>query len=315
MKYISNAKYFFLKTVRTAISILLRYSISAKFSDFLIWPVFKRLFGNYEEVVHIGGNIRLRVYGDMEDMVNKTLLFMSGFLPFAWEPVTARLVIFLADKVKCAVVAGAHIGYYPLLLTKTNPRTKVYAFEPNPFIYDRLLDNLELNRASGVVPTCAALGDVPGRKNMYFDFGQSSLIETGRRHAGSGEVEVDTLDEMFKSENILPDLMILDAEGYEPRILAGAVLILDHSAPDVIFEINPKALRAAGSSSEGLCSIFSSRGYSIFIIEDVHSIRVVSGSDLSVKLSLHTGSLSGGVSFVNAFATMYPERLKGMIVG
>lgn len=268
-----------------------------------MWPVSKRLFGTYEEVVNIGGNIRMRVYGDMEDMVNKNLLFMSGSVPLAWEPVTTRLALFLSSKVKCAVVAGAHIGYYALVLAKTNPDTKVYAFEPNPLIYDRLIDNLELNNASSVKPFCVALGDAHGHKNMFFDFGQSSFLETGRQHAGSGEVEIVTLDEVFNKRDVLPDLMILDAEGYEPRILAGATAVLDRAAPDVIFELNPKALRAAGSSADELCSVFSSRGYLVYIIEEVHSTHSLFLSDFPIRLSTYSGSLPKGQSFVNAFAT------------
>lgn len=287
----------------------LRYSPLEAFSNFLMWPVAKRLFGDYDEVVSVGGGIHMRVHGDMEDMVNKSLLFCSAYIPFAWEPGTARFVRLISPKVKCVVVAGAHIGYYPLLIGTANSEAVVYAFEPNPFIFEKLLDNLSLNRVQNVRPSKVALGDVTEQRRMYFDFGQSSLVETGRPHAGAGEVEVITLDEVFASETILPDLMILDAEGYEPSILAGAASILDRSMPNVIFELNPKTLRAAGSSPEQLCALFERRGYSLFIIDDRHGYPTDTAVDDEPRLFAYSESLLDGVSFANVFATKTPEKV------
>jgi hypothetical protein len=164
MEKVSN-KYFYI--LRRILSILMRISHSAKFNDFLLWPVSKRLFGRYEEVITIKGNLLMRVYGDMEDMVNKILLFTSEYVPLAWEPGTARLVEFLAKECNLAIVAGSHIGYYPLIIGDTNSGCNVHAFEPNPANRSRCLDNVNLNNLNNVIVIDKALGkNVWPRKNV-----------------------------------------------------------------------------------------------------------------------------------------------------
>lgn len=299
------------RLLRRLISVILRHSPSRRLSDILLWPVSRRLFGGgYTEIVRIKDGLFMRVYGDMRDMVNKTLLFMNGYRSLAWEPATARLVEAFAPDVRCAVVAGAHIGYYPLIIAVTNLRAIVHTFEPDPVNYERLLDNLKLNDAQNVKPEFAALGDTVGRQTMYFDSGQSSLVNTNRPNSGSGAVSVTTLDEFFKDQAVLPDLMIFDAEGYEPQIISGAASVLDRAHPDIIFELNPKALRAANSTPDKLCDMLLLRGYSIFIIEDDYAHRLNTKSNSVVKLLPYKGFSAGDVSFVNAFATMYPDSIR-----
>ncbi len=301
--------------LRRLLSIVLRHSPSERLSDFLLWPVSRRLFGSgYTEIVNISDTISMRVYGDMRDMVNKTLLFMSKYQSLAWEPVTARLVDLLAPNALCVVVAGAHIGYYPLIISGTNANAIVYAFEPDPRNYERLVDNLKLNNALNVRPLFTALGDTVGQQTMYFDSGQSSLVNTNRPASGSGTVSVMTLDEVFKDKVDLPDLMIFDAEGYEPQILLGAASVIDRASPDIIFEINPKALCSAGSTPDKLCAMLSDRGYALFIVEDNYTHDLSTKFDSAVKLRPYEESLVERMSFVNAFATLHPERFRQYIM-
>ena len=303
------------RTIRQTFSLALRYSLSQRFSDMLLWPVSRRLFGRgYEETVEIKSGLFMKVYGDMEDMVNKTLLFMSGFQPLAWEPATARLVDALSHHIQCAVVAGAHIGYYPLIIAAANPKAEIWAFEPDPFNYKRLMENLSLQPTRhNVIAKPVALGDADGRQAMYFDFGQSSLVDTARPHAQKGIVPVTTLDHLFEDQTVLPDLIVLDAEGYEPHILRGAGATIGRVHPDIIFELNPKTLHAAKSSPEALCALLLDRGYAIFLIEDDYRHRMNGAFNTTVKLVPYAGVLPDSVSFVNAFATVHPERIRAYL--
>lgn len=301
--------------IRRVMSVILRHVRSRKISDILLWPVSRRLFSRgYSEVVTIMPRVRVRVYGDMEDMVNKMLMFMSDTRELAWEPMTARLVRALAPKVKVAVVAGSHIGYYPLLIAGTHPAATVYAFEPNPTSYKKLVDNISLNNFSHIVARESALGATAGEQKMFFDFGQSSFVESSRLHAGEGMVKVQTLDQVSDSEFVqAPNLLILDAEGYEPQILRGALRTIEKHHPDIIFELNPSALKAAGSSPRELCDVLQARGHSLFIIEDDYSHSTYGTLPSNIVLTPYKGSLLPGISFVNAFATVHPERIQQYI--
>ncbi len=261
----------------------------------------------------------MEVYGDMEDMVNKTLLFMAGHKEYAWEPATSRLARLLALDAQTAVVAGSHIGYYPLILSEAHPSLVVHAFEPNPKNFERLVRNISINNAEQIQPYAAALGDVSGEQHMFFDFGQSSFVDSGRAHAGEGRVLVQTLDELFAKGvagtvgATMPDLMIFDAEGFESHILRGGQKTIHAHKPHIIFEINPKALAAAGSSAEELCGYLAKEGYSVFIIEDDYSHSFSKESGTEIRLSPYSDERVSNVSFVNAFATMEPNRFKTYI--
>lgn len=289
--------------IRRIISLLLKYSPSSKFSDILLWPISSRLFGGYSEIVKINKDLKLKVYGDMEDMVNKVLLFTSNYTQLAWEPGTARLVEKLSAGQVCVVVAGSHIGYYPVLIASCNDRSIVYAFEPNPFNFKRLKENVDLNKLKNIIIDQSALSDVSGKENMYFDFGQSSLVDSGRKHSSQGLVNTTRLDDFIINNNIKPDIIILDAEGYESKILNGGMKYVLNNHPDIIFELNPKALIAAGSSAEGLVNSIKSAGYKLFIIEEGnHGLSF--NNNVSVKLVEYKNYDTSKISFINIYATI-----------
>ncbi len=302
-----------LRICRQLVGFLIRFSPSQRFTDFLLWPVSKRLFKNYREIVSVARNIKMEVYGDMEDMVNKTLLFMTGKKELSWEPVTTRLVAELSLSSPIAVVAGAHIGYYPLVVSANSPSITVLSFEPNPKNYERFVRNISLNNFTNIVPSQMALGDKVGEQKMYFDFGQSSFVDSRRKHAGEGNVSITTLDEEFKDKLDGPDLMIFDAEGFEANILRGGAKTINKFKPNMILEINPKALIAAGTSTQELYRLIAKEGYSIFIIDDDYSHSLNTKSGLKIRLMPYSEDRLENVSFVNAFATMEPNRFSHYI--
>jgi len=302
---------FILKIFRRMISFLVRFLPTGKITDFLVWPLSKRLFGyGYSEIVNIDTNLKMRLYGDMNDMVNKSLLFMSGYKNLAWEPVTARLVKQLAPQIKTVVVAGSHLGYYPLIISANNPNSKIYAFEPNPTNYKRFVDNIYINNFLNIKANQIALGEKEGEEKMFFDSGQSSFFESEREHSGEGLVKITTMDKFFNSLSQKPDLLVLDAEGYEPNILKGAQLIVEESKPDIIFEVNPNTLKAGGSHQNELCNMLMSRGYKLFMIEDDYRHYLNDVADPVIVLKEFSVFLLDNMPFVNLFATMNEEKVK-----
>jgi len=301
---LSKSKKLLLRFLRIIFSYILKYSKSLKLNELLIWPVYSRLFSHgYTEIVEIYPGILMKVYGDMEDMVNKVLMFTSKYVKLAWEPGTARLVERIAKHSKCSVVAGSHIGYYPLILSKLNNLSKVYAFEPNPINFDRLVENIKLNNFINISAENIALGNEIGNKKMYFDFGQSSFVNSSRKHKGEGIVSICTVDIFFQNMVEKPDLLILDAEGYEMNIINGANKLIESQHPDIIFELNPTTLKASGNTMQSLFIYLNKHGYKVSVIDEGnHSISF--NNNVEIKLIDINSFDFSKISFVNVFATV-----------
>ena len=74
----------------------------------------------------------------------------------------------------CVFDVGANIGVFALKAAREVQPGKVYAFEPNPLTYPRLLQNLERNHAQNVSPFPTAIGYCTG--TAHFDPSSASTL-------------------------------------------------------------------------------------------------------------------------------------------
>lgn len=165
-----------------------------------------------------------------------------------------------------AVDIGAHIGYFSSLLSRlVGPTGKVLAFEPSPENFPLLLHNISQMGCLNVVPIQAAVSDRPGRPLLYVSPGHSnhSLVPGYTDSEGTVTVDAVSLDQYCASSAIHQvDLIKIDAEGAEPLILAGMKQLLSATPRlAMIVEVNPNALRSAGSSPQLLLALLAAHGY------------------------------------------------------
>lgn len=122
---------------------------------------------------------------------------------------------------------GAHLGQYPLLLWRNFRR--IIALEPHPDNYKVLEENISREGISNVIFLKEAASDSDGMAMLYVgDFDGHTLEEERHRglpqHDGKGflvkTVTIDTLVRESKYDSI--DLLKIDAEGSESRVLSGA---------------------------------------------------------------------------------------------
>jgi FkbM family methyltransferase len=143
--------------------------------------------------------------------------------------------------------AGANIGRYSTALKKCIPACKLYAFEPNPYAFEKL--NEQGNR-TGFKCFCTGLSDNPAKSQLYFDKNEKHtelatleknvLTDVFGREAGSCEIHLTTLD-TFCNEHSIKRIHFLkiDTEGHEFRVLKGAQNLLQNNLIDIIqFEFN-----------------------------------------------------------------------------
>lgn len=138
---------------------------------------------------------------------------------------------------------GANVGSFSLLACSVVGARGI-AFEPVPSTYERLVENLRLNRLEGRL-RCFNQGVGAERGSLAF----TSDSDTTNHALAAGEecgevidVEVTSLDTALRGES--PALLKIDVEGYETPVLDGAHEVLQNeSTHSVIVELNGSGKR------------------------------------------------------------------------
>lgn len=136
-----------------------------------------------------------------------------------------------------AVDVGAHVGFWTYDLAKRFNR--VYAYEPNPASYQCLLMNTK--EFDNVVAENLAVGDTAGACKVCPD--QQRIGNTGSYFIQPdpwGDIAVVRLN-----ERRLPgcDLLKIDVEGFEYRVLEGAGKLIRAHKPVIIMECTDRKFR------------------------------------------------------------------------
>ncbi|MEA2467124.1 MAG: hypothetical protein QOJ57_1250, partial [Thermoleophilaceae bacterium] len=158
---------------------------------------------------------------------------------------------------------GGHIGKFAVVLgAAVGPRGQVHAFEPLPASYARLVENLALNGLDQVVTHRSAVSDRVGEEELVL-YGEgraswSSLVPRSIeredwvvRPEETVTVPTTTIDEAALSLGIERiDLLKIDVEGAEAKVLAGASGLLERGAVDaVLIELSDETLVPAGTTA------------------------------------------------------------------
>lgn len=153
-------------------------------------------------------------------------------------------------KIICGGVVldvGASVGDYCAALKRYNPKCSIYAFEPHPATYTKLINNTE---SLGISALNVGVGFNEGFFTLY-DYADNDGSEHASLHRGvigqihkgqavEHKVKVISLDDFVLQHNIEQiALLKIDTEGHEFEVLRGASSLLKAGRIDVIhFEFN-----------------------------------------------------------------------------
>lgn len=155
------------------------------------------------------------------------------------------------------VDAGASIGDCTLTFAKlVGPSGHVFAFEPHPLSFIALKLNFE--KWTNVVPFNTALAESGMQLSMI------PQRNSGASYVLNGDhglpIEATTLDDFSRFVERC-DLLHLDAEGFEPRILSGGMVFLEKFRPAIVLEINHGCLSRYGLNEEFVMRMLTRLGY------------------------------------------------------
>jgi FkbM family methyltransferase len=147
--------------------------------------------------------------------------------------------------VHCFFDIGANYGTHSILFLSQNIQT--ITFEPNPTCHKYFHELLTTNDLSSRVEPFA-LGEKESMTKLVFPEKETWLGKINNNEDVSTNtslnqnvinVQVISLDSYVLKNNLNPDLIKIDTEGYEEFVILGAAETLSKKKPLVIFECNP----------------------------------------------------------------------------
>jgi FkbM family methyltransferase len=209
----------------------------------------------------------------------ETSIFWLGINNFDWELMTRQIWVHLCQSSRTILDIGANTGIYATLAKVYSPNAVVYAFEPQPNIFNVLKKNNKLNNFD-IHCEKLALSNQEGIMPFY-NYGASTFT-TGNTTAGSlnkdwqtGEqysinVPVKELKTYVEANNIEKiDLIKIDVETYEYEVLSGYGKYLQAHQPIIILEIQN------GVIGGEVKTLFDQALYSFFNIDEKIGLRKV----------------------------------------
>jgi FkbM family methyltransferase len=180
------------------------------------------------------------------------------------------------------VDVGANIGTVTLTLLRERMFRKAVAVEPIPGNYRRLTRNLWLNglrhrarpiqaaagRESGMVRmTVSPTNHGDHRMRPSVSLGPEQMLESTWP---SVDVQCHRLDDIVAEH---PDLLWMDVQGFELRVLEGAPRMLATGVP-VVMEFAPYWIAQAGIDADEFCGFFSSSFGTFFDLRPPAPVRM-----------------------------------------
>tara|TARA_B110000908_G_C10220355_1_gene435009 strand:- start:724 stop:1521 length:798 start_codon:yes stop_codon:yes gene_type:complete len=217
---------------------------------------------------------------DNNDYISKAVLAGTD-----WAAATCEITGIFTQNIDKPLVLdiGANLGTYAIKLGKSlQPKGgDVVAFEPQRVIFYHLCASVVLNRLDNVHPMNMALGDTGGIVDVptSFDgvncnYGAVSLDQKINEQRGwnfapdsseFSKVPISRLDDVYLPRKI--DFIKMDVEGFEARVLDGALETLEASGwPPMILEVwNEQNFVAA---KEELLNRIDSLGYQRLMLKN-----------------------------------------------
>jgi len=145
---------------------------------------------------------------------------------------------------------GANVGPIAFALAqKVTPKGKVYAFEPGPPTFERLVQNIAVNPvySSAIIAENLGVSEQNGELLWSEGTGYDGRGNGSLRVGGNISAKVVSLDDYCMSSGIDEiDFIKIDVEGMELEVIKGAKTILEKYRPILYFETLPNIEETRG---------------------------------------------------------------------
>jgi len=217
----------------------------------------------FDDIIQVDGQrLRLPIAFGFEGFLE---LYRTGKI----EPHVTQLFCSLIREGMTVVDVGASFGYYTLLAAKRVGNSGlVFAFEPNPQSYEVLIENIKMNNWKNVKTFQLAISD--RREEVILNI--PKMGQTGSTFARRDNivrkirVKALPLDSFLELRKV--DIVKIDVEGAELKVLRGMRNILREGRAKIICEIHPKQIASLGGSISEIMDILEKYEYDCYLINE-----------------------------------------------
>lgn len=211
---------------------------------------------------------------DINDYVEHGVFF--GYRDAGFEE-----LLNLARGRKIIIDVGVNIGSTILNFSRLSPDGKMIGFEPDSKNFLKARRNLELNNFANVTLINKGLGEKSEKVKLFNvnanNAGMKRVLNASSSepdvNLSFDEIEIITLDSFIEEKDIPQiDLIKIDVEGYEFKVLTGAKKSLQNYLPILFIELDDENLKAQGNSAQALTSFLECLGYKIYRADDQQPI-------------------------------------------
>jgi len=215
---------------------------------------------------------------DLNELIDSEIFYNGCF-----EPDTTKAIDKLCEKGMTVLDIGANIGCHTFRFSKlVGSKGRVIAFEPTSFAFKKLERKLQLNNADNVVLEKIALSN-ENKTKQEISFRSSWPLDhknrSGIHPVDHGQMELKDivsfvrLDDFVKQNDLNKvDIIKLDVDGFEYRIVQGALNMLKMHQPIIIMELFSYTHEEIGDSVFDLVTLLSDLGYSFYSIKDMRML-------------------------------------------
>lgn len=160
---------------------------------------------------------------------------------------------------------GAHQGVFALMMARiVGARGMVVAVEANWHNAAIARENRDLNEAAQLVVVEAAAAEKSG--TLFFNGEANGSVELRTEQWRRWPVPCLSVDDLTSRYGV-PDVLFIDVEGFEVKVLEGAAETMEHR-PDCFVEVHVGCgLESYGFSAEAVVSFFRTGDYQLFVAE------------------------------------------------
>ena len=255
-------------------------------------------YSSSEYILHIKG---LNVKYSTKDSYSKSWFFSRYNNEKIHERIVTEMLINDLSNSQCFLDVGAHLGYFTCLASKVMESGYVYGFEMDKLSFNLLKKNIELNNIENANIYNYAVYDAEGiikftKLNRPLAELSISQGESSKYHQVIS-VRSISLDNFFRNKKLKPDIVKIDVEGAEMKVLKGMENLLVKNDIKLYLEIHPWKFKSFNTNSKEIISYLISMGYTVQEIEQHRSQKEREPLEYLKELSINSKFLKNSMIY------------------